>query len=495
MKPARILMILLFAVSLACNLPARLVGFTPPPPLPASLGTPAASPIVASCTRHVAPGGSDASPGDSAAPWKTLQHAADAAKPGDTVCIHAGDYRLTDEVLFAHSGAPDAPILFAGAPGEQVVLRGSLYIQRGVAYITLVGFTLRDFRVWGITLQGNNHHIVLSGLTVAGGEAGIRLTEGDSGQSPAHGPVHDILIEASVISHSMYTALDCTPGPCNNLTVRGVEIHSSGIEAGYGGDGLGIERGSNILVEDCNIHDNGGDGIDLNSRDFGGNIPGILVRRNRVVRNHLQGIKLWAGGRMENNLVWGQGVNPVMAGKYPSIVEIVNNTVAFNMFDPAYSARDYSLVVGYPEEGRVPKINLVLVNNIFAFNTGPGVGSPTGIYIGPAVKLTERNNLFWSREDEEIQADFVSGRETTFSRGEITGGVWAKVSGQGQRDIAADPRFLSPWPRVDLHLGEGSPALNAGFAGMAPAEDAEMHPRGAPPDIGASPDIGALERP
>jgi hypothetical protein len=47
-------------------------------------------------------------------------------------------------------------------------------------------------------------------------------------------------------------------------------------------------------VEDCYVHDNGGDGIDLNSRDREGYATGVIVGRNRVVRNHLNGIKLWA---------------------------------------------------------------------------------------------------------------------------------------------------------------------------------------------------------
>jgi hypothetical protein len=53
-------------------------------------------------------------------------------------------------------------------------------------------------------------------------------------------------------------------------------------------------------VEDCYVHDNSGDGIDLNSRDIIGQGSGILVRRNEVVRNQMNGIKLGAGGRVQN---------------------------------------------------------------------------------------------------------------------------------------------------------------------------------------------------
>jgi hypothetical protein len=239
------------------------------------------------------------------------------------------------------------------------------------------------------------------------------------------------------------------------------------------------------LVEDSYIHDNGGDAIDLNSRDSAGNVAGIIVRGNRVVRNHLQGIKLWAGGRMENNVVWGQGINPVMVGVYPGAYKVVNNTIAYNMYSPDFGTRDYAFVAAYPEDDTSAAIQLTLVNNIFAFNTGPEQGSPTGIYLGEGVQLTEHHNLYWSRDDGEIDAEFVSGRDPSFSRAEIADGTWAAVTGQGQGDVTADPLFVSGWPEVDPHLQAGSLAVNAGSTDAAPSDDAEGRLRDATPDIGA----------
>ena len=477
-------------IGLACKVltlqptePTERISQQPPPAQPLS-GTPAV-PIQANCTHHVSQNGDDANPGTVDAPWRTLQYAADTAQAGNIVCLHTGIYADVEEVKFTRSGEADAPITFTAAPGEKVTVQGSLYITQGVSYLNVIGLVVTGFRIWGITLQGGNHHIVLSGLEVAGGEAGVRLTEGDSGQEPAYGPVSDVILENSLIYDAVYTAVDCTPGPCDRTVFRNLEIYGSGIEAGFGGDGLGLERGQDVLVEDCYIHDNGGDGIDLNSRDFDGNVPGILVRRNQVARNHLQGIKLWAGGRMENNLVWGQGINPVMVGKYTSAVEMFNNTIAFNMYDPSYSERDYVFVAAYPEEGKSPSVAVTMVNNIFAFNTGPDVGSPTGIYLGPGVTLTESHNLYWSRDDGEIQAEFVQGHDSWFTRAEISDGTWAQFTGQGQGDLTADPLFLAGWPAFDARLGAGSPAIDAGTSSGAPATDLAGHQRDSLPDVGA----------
>lgn len=239
-------------------------------------------------------------------------------------------------------------------------------------------------------------------------------------------------------------------------------------------------------MEDCYIHDNGGDGIDLNSRDREGNVPSIIVRRNRVVRNHLNGIKLWAGGRMENNVVWGQGNSAVWVGAFASTLVVINNTIAYNMWDPSYSERNWAFVAGYPEFDSPPPVTLTLVNNIFAFNADP-TGEPTGIYLGAGVNLVrESHNLYWSREDGEITAELATERDDPdFTRAEIADGTWTASTGGGQGNITSEPLFVSGWPEVDLHLQGGSPAVNAGSAEEAPADHIEGHTRDTTPDIGA----------
>jgi len=436
---------------------------------------------------HVSTEGDDGDPGTFDAPWRTIQHAADTVQPGDTVCVHTGTY--VEDVTFSRSGTDGAPITFTAAPGEAVTIQGSLTLAPNTSYLSLIGFAVQGFDIWGISLEGDNHHVLLSHLNVAGGEAGIHFTVGYSGEDPQYGPVSDVILEDSIVHGCEYTAVDCTPGPCDRMTFRRLEIYGAGMDAGFSGDGLAVERGQDILVEDCYIHDNGGDGIDLNSRDWDGNVPGIIVRRNRVVRNHLQAIKLWAGGRMENNLIWGQGINPVTAGVYTSTCEVVNNTIAYNMYDPTYSARDYAFIAAWPEIGFSPPVTLILVNNIFALNTGPAVGGPTGIYLGAGVQLIEHHNLYWSREDGEIQAEFVSGRDPWFTRDEIADGTWTAFTGQGGGDVVSDPLFTSGWPAVNLHLQEESPAIDAGAMEIAPSVDLESNPR----PIGSGVDIGAYE--
>ena len=336
-----------------------------------------------SCDYFVSPIGDDSMPGSESQPWGSLQYAVVSVQPGDTVCFRGGRYALDNVVQIAQSGTADAPITFIAFPGERPILDGGgavtemLIFEQHTSYLRLSGFTLKNFTIWGIELAGENRYVYLDHLEIIGGESAIHFTYGESSEGPpAGGPVEHITLEDSLIHGTQYSAVDCTPGPCNHMVVRRVEVYGTGLkgESFFGSDGIEFARGYPVLVEDCYVHDNGGDGIDLNSRDRDGHAIGVIVRRNRVIRNHLNGIKLWAGGRIENNVVWGQGNSAIWIGTFHSTLEVINNTIAYNMWDPTYSERNWAFVVGYPEEIPSPKVDLILVNNIFAFNTGSEVG-------------------------------------------------------------------------------------------------------------------------
>ena len=71
----------------------------------------------------VATTGLDTNPGTLAAPFATIQHAADQAGPGDVVDILAGTYHET--VTVHHSGASGAPIVFQPYQNANVTLDGA----------------------------------------------------------------------------------------------------------------------------------------------------------------------------------------------------------------------------------------------------------------------------------------------------------------------------------------------------------------------------------
>ncbi len=77
---------------------------------------------------HVATKGNDANSGSKKAPFHTIQRAADAAQPGDTITVHAGVYR--ERINPPRGGRSDKKrITYQAAPGEEVVITGSEIVK------------------------------------------------------------------------------------------------------------------------------------------------------------------------------------------------------------------------------------------------------------------------------------------------------------------------------------------------------------------------------
>src|SRR3954464_13893209 len=73
---------------------------------------------------HVATAGSDTADGSEASPFRTISRAAAIAQPGDTVLVHAGEYR--ERVAPRRGGLSDRRrITYEAATGEHVVIKGS----------------------------------------------------------------------------------------------------------------------------------------------------------------------------------------------------------------------------------------------------------------------------------------------------------------------------------------------------------------------------------
>lgn len=73
---------------------------------------------------HVAISGNDSNAGTKDSPFRTIQHAADLAQPGDVITVHHGIYR--ERINPPRGGTSDSNrIVYQAAPGEQVEITGS----------------------------------------------------------------------------------------------------------------------------------------------------------------------------------------------------------------------------------------------------------------------------------------------------------------------------------------------------------------------------------
>lgn len=92
---------------------------------------------LAASTYYVAPTGSDSNPGTTAAPWRTIQKAANTLAAGDTVVVQPGTYG--ERVLMTRSGSSGLPITFLA--NGSVSMKG---FTIGASYITVRGFYITD---------------------------------------------------------------------------------------------------------------------------------------------------------------------------------------------------------------------------------------------------------------------------------------------------------------------------------------------------------------
>lgn len=91
---------------------------------------------------HVAMTGNDASEGGPAQPLRTIQAAANQAKPGDIITVHEGSYR--ERIDPPRGGETDAKrIIYQAEPGAKVAIKGSEIIK---------GWAKLEHDTWRVTL-------------------------------------------------------------------------------------------------------------------------------------------------------------------------------------------------------------------------------------------------------------------------------------------------------------------------------------------------------
>jgi parallel beta-helix repeat protein len=128
----------------------------------------------AAATWHVDPNGSDSAAGTAEAPWLTIQHAADAVQPGDTVVVDPGVY-----VGFSVSarGTAAQPIAFVAngtvaIDGASTSNQDAIEIDGG-SYVTIQGFTITNATRAGISALNCDHITIRDNTADQNGKWGI----------------------------------------------------------------------------------------------------------------------------------------------------------------------------------------------------------------------------------------------------------------------------------------------------------------------------------
>ncbi len=239
-------------------------------------------------TYYVSPTGNDASVGSSSAPWRTLQHAADAVGAGDTVMIRNGAYA---GFRAKSGGSSGLPITFKSENGASVVVNGlgpeawhnSLINIEGYDWWVVDGLEVTgapdnagiDIRMADhITVRNCYcHHNQKWGIFTGFAEYFIAEYNECSYSTEEHGIYHSNSGDNAIIRYNT----------CHHNNACGIQINADHL---MGGDGIS----SNCTVSHNVLYENGSAGgaaINLAS------VRDSLIANNLIYHNHAGGIAAW----------------------------------------------------------------------------------------------------------------------------------------------------------------------------------------------------------
>jgi hypothetical protein len=258
---------------------------------------------------YVSPSGNDSNGGNSGAPWRTLQKAANTVGAGDVVHVADGTYvgfQVTAD------GTAASPITFAASGSSALVnQRNSSTTDNinleGASYVVIEGFVVEDAPRVGIRAVQATGVVIRNNTVRRSGLTGI-LT----GWTPSI-VIENNVVSASAGEHGIYVSNSNTPN--DNPVIRGNECFGNaknGVQLNgdcwEGGDG--IIQGAR--VENNFIHDNNWKGFSIIS------VQASIFQNNVVYDN---GISAGAGG-----IHLADQVGP-SCGMPSSNNLVVNNTV------------------------------------------------------------------------------------------------------------------------------------------------------------------------
>ena len=451
-------------------------------------------------TFYVATTGDDGNAGTKEKPWKTIQHAADEAKAGDTVLVRGGVYNEHVEIASAGS-AKAGYITFENYPGEAPVVDGTgldipndqfgLFTLRDANYVIVSGFELRNYttastrqvpigiyvegagrndqlvsnsvhditttasttpnacasNAFGITVYGTRAPDAIDGLAISGNQV-FNTKTGCSETLSLDGNVTNFAVVSNVVHDD------------DNIAIGAIGFEKVSPDVTYDQARKGVIRGNTIY----NITSFGNPDYGKQYASDGIYVDGgkdIVIEQN-LIHNADLGIELasehlgrvTSGVIARNNVIYNDNSNGISIGGYGAKrggtdkCTIVNNTL-YNNDTKKTGSGEF-------------QIQFNATNNIFENNI---------VYAGPQALML---NDFTDSTPAPASLDhnlYFSAKGANKSVW-----VWQKKSHAGygnyqrasKQDVHSpafsDPQFLSTGVPPNLDIANGSPAWGIGAA-------------------------------
>ncbi len=452
---------------------------------------------------YVAINGSDLNPGTQAAPWRTIQKAAETLMPGDTVLIRQGVYE--EKVTPARSGTEGNYITYRNYGSMQVIIdaqngvRDACIRVDGKKYLQFIGLRLTGASgSWGLRAgfhaSDQSENLVLEKITADNNRFGILL-------HGKYAPVSHVTIKYCNINKNtghgifLYRKIYHTViGPNNHVFSNAGEKHTYGIDIGTHYPGNPAIGARNIVVSGNEIDHNGVQGI----RTW--NAMNVLIKNNYLHHNGATGIQIEDGSEnivVEDNTseynaqtheyetgIWiDSSKNALVSRNY-----LRGNKIGLMVTDSSRVILRNNVILennrGVPNLYNAMGLNLnrntfnVTVVHNTLFRNGAAESTKGGISMCsslPVAGVVFKNNILsetMAPHDLWIGCkDYVSdynmvyntrGLNVYWLTGRISWPQYSASSGQEAHSIIEqNPKFISP-AEYNFHLQPGSPAIDAG---------------------------------
>lgn len=425
----------------------------------------------ASTSFYVAPNGNDNGPGTLAAPWRTIDHAANntAVRPGDVVYIRAGTYR--EYIQQGVSGSPNNPITYRNYPGEAPIITGNGTYRWHIlehSHIRLEGLTFSDYSKGAIQIR--TRHASISGIEIINCVFRNQVPEGNDGAKTIH-----------VSSGETGLTID-------RVTIRGNRLINVNT-----GDHPAIQvaaDSSYVVVMDNTISGASSIGIGIAGRPDSGQPEHILVKGNVVSSHgspgkHSPGVYLDGAGQyivVENNIIH-DGLQGIKVSLEPEAASLTTRYVIIR-HNVLYNNSQINLKQGAGSETGDCTHSGTLERSAAVHNTVySSRGNIANNYFGCGLHLRWKNNIFAhvsTRQDFQYRfgegtADSATwlldynffhnagGRKLFGWHGQryTSLAAFRAASNQDQHSVEGNPRFVDA-ANGDFHLRPNSPARDAG---------------------------------